>query len=192
VFFGALNREQDWLDLMPVINSIAAKTGNRLRFEVVHDRSFFEALETPHKNFTPICDYETYIRLLGTCEISLMPLSDNGFNRAKSDLKFIEAGACRVAPLASHVVYGDSIEDSKTGLLFHDPHEFRNRLLRLIAMPELARDIGDAARQYVTEKRMLAYQVGPRLSWYSQLWSRKDELTAALRARMAEGATATA
>ena len=99
--------------------------------------------------------------LLGQCEISLMPLADTPFNRAKSDLKFIEAGACRVASVASHVVYADSVEDGRTGLLFHDADELRDRLLRLVAMPELARDLGDAARQYVAGERMLAYQVAP-------------------------------
>ena len=47
-----------------------------------------------------------------------MPLDDTPFNRAKSDLKFIEAGACRVASLASSVVYQDSIVHGETGLIF--------------------------------------------------------------------------
>jgi SAM-dependent methyltransferase len=85
LFFGALNRERDWQPLMPAINAVAAQAGERLRFQVVHDRRFFDALETPHKAFTPTCDYETYLRLLGSSEICFMPLSDTPFNRAKSD-----------------------------------------------------------------------------------------------------------
>ncbi|HEY8290188.1 MAG TPA: methyltransferase domain-containing protein, partial [Acetobacteraceae bacterium] len=183
-FFGALNREQDWRALMPAINAVAAVAGARLKFQVVHDGQFFEALETPYKAFTPICDYETYMGLLGRCEISLMPLDDNAFNRAKSDLKFIEAGACRVTPLASSVVYGDSIDDGRTGLLFRDGQELQSRLLRLAAMPELAREIGDAARQYVAGERMLAYQVAVRLAWYRSLWARREVLTVALNTRI--------
>ena len=113
-----------------------------------------------------------------------MPLGDTAFNRAKSDLKFIEAGACRVATLASTVVYGDSVEDGRTGLLFRDPTEFRAALLRLVAMPELARNLGDAARQYVQDHRMLAYQVAPRIGWYRSLWIRRAALEAARRARI--------
>jgi hypothetical protein len=113
-----------------------------------------------------------------------MPLGDTAFNRAKSDLKFIEAGACRVATLASTVVYGDSIDDGRTGLLFRDPTEFRSGLLRLIAMPKLAQDLGDAARQYVADHRMLAYQVAPRMGWYRSLWVRRAALEAARRARI--------
>lgn len=175
-FFGALNREADWQPLMPIINTIAKMAGSRLKFQILHDQGFFDALETDHKTFTPTCDYDAYSRILGACEISFMPLGDTLFNRAKSDLKFIEAGACRTAALASAVVYGDSIDDGRTGLLFRDPMEFQSRLLRLIAMPELALGLADAARRYVAEERMLAYQVAARIGWYRSLWNRRDEL----------------
>ncbi len=185
VFFGALNREQDWQPLIGAINAVAKAVGERLRFSVVHDRGFFDALDTPHKQFTEMCEYDAYMELLGACEVSLMPLSDNGFNRSKSDLKFIEAGACRVAALASNVVYGETIEEGRTGLLFHNAAELQSKLLQLVAMPELARDMGDAARDYVAQNRMLAYQIAPRIAWYRSLWARRDALTAALRERLA-------
>jgi hypothetical protein len=53
-------------------------------------------------------------------------------------------------------------------------------------MPDLARAIGDAARAYVENERMLAYQVAPRIAWYRDLWDRRSELTEALLARLAE------
>ncbi|HUN42701.1 MAG TPA: methyltransferase domain-containing protein [Acetobacteraceae bacterium] len=185
VFFGALNREQDWEPLMDTINAVAAQAGDRLRFSVVYDRGFYDALQTPHKQFVPLCEYDTYMELLGRCEVSLMPLSDGGFNRAKSDLKFIEAGACRVASLASDTVYGETIEEGRNGLLFRDASELRAKLMRLVAMPDLARDLGDAARDYVAQNRMLAYQIAPRIAWYRSLWSRREALTAALEERLA-------
>ncbi len=183
LFFGALNRGADWAGLMGAINAVAAIAGERLRFEVTHDRAFFDALETPHKRFTPTCDYPTYLRLLGGSEIALMPLADTPFNQAKSDLKFIEAGACRVAALASPVVYANSIVEGRTGLIFTDADSLRARLLHLIAMPELARALGEAARAYVARERMLARQVAPRIAWYRSLWQRRAALDAALRAR---------
>ncbi len=184
MFFGALNREQDWQPLMPVINAVAAQAGDRLCFQVIHDRTFFDALQTPHKSFTATCDYDTYVRILGSAEVSFMPLADNPFNRAKSDLKFIEAGACRVASLASSVVYGDSVQHGCTGLLFRDPVEFQTMLLRLVATPRLARDVADAARRYVMRHRMLAYQVAPRIAWYRALWNRRAVLEEARQARL--------
>ena len=184
VFFGALNREPDWRHLIGAINAVAARAGDRLRFRVVHDEGFFQALETPNKSFTPLCDYDTYMMLLGTSEISLMPLDDTPFNRAKSDLKFIEAGACRVAALASSVVYRHSIAHGETGLIFHDPDEFHREFLRLTAIPNLALELGNNARRMVSRHRMLADQVAPRIAWYRDLWERRAALTEALRARI--------
>jgi SAM-dependent methyltransferase len=184
VFFGALNREPDWRPIMGAINTVAGRAGERLRFRVVHDEGFFQALATPNKTFTPLCDYDTYMDLLGGSEISLMPLDDTPFNRAKSDLKYIEAGACRVAALASSVVYSDSIAHGETGLIFHDPDEFHRHFMRLTAIPDLALELGDNARRAVSRHRMLADQVAARIAWYRDLWARRDALTEALRARI--------
>ena len=57
LFFGALNREADWEKLMPALNAVAGVVGDRLRFQVVHDRAFFDALEFAaqaiHPNLRP-------------------------------------------------------------------------------------------------------------------------------------------
>ncbi len=186
LFFAAINREQDWAPLMGAINDVARAVGPRLKFSIVHDESFFNALETPHKEFTPLTDYATYLRMLAQADIAFMPLADNQFNRAKSDLKFIEAGAARVAVLASDVVYAASVKDGKTGLIFRDAMELRAGLLRYLAYPEAAQRIAEAARAYVAAERMLAYQVAARTNWYRGLWERRAELNDALRARVPE------
>jgi SAM-dependent methyltransferase len=184
LFFGALNRQADWRPYLPVLNEVIATMGAALRFSIVHDRMLFDALQTPHKTFTPTCDHDTYLDLLAGSEISFMPLADTPFNRAKSDLKFIEAAACRVAALASRVVYAESVEDGQTGALFDSPEELRVKLTQLLTVPGLAREIGDSARDYVARSRMLAYQVAPRIAWYRSLWDRRAELSAALVARV--------
>lgn len=185
-FFGAINRKDDWGPYMPVLNEVSRAVGERLRFHVMFDEAFYNALETTHKSFEPLADYATYKQALCQAEISFMPLADNEFNRAKSDLKFIEAGAARVAALASPVVYGGVIEDGKNGLLFSNPAELRSALLRLLAYPEATKRLADSARAYVASRRMLAYQVEARLNWYRSLWDRRDELNAALKARVPE------
>jgi 2-polyprenyl-3-methyl-5-hydroxy-6-metoxy-1,4-benzoquinol methylase len=185
-FFGALNRQADWAEYMPVLNEVARAVGPRLRFQVLYDNAFYNALETTHKSFEPLADYTTYKKLLCQAEISFMPLGDSVFNRAKSDLKFIEAGAARVAALANPTVYGSVIEDGKTGLIFRNPAELRSSLLRLLAYPEATKRVAQAARDYVSSKRMLAYQVDARIKWYHSLWARRDELNEALTARAPE------
>ena len=84
------------------------------------------------------------------------------------------------------MLYGDSIKDGQTGLLFRSPEELRDRLGHLLATPEQARELGDAARRYVAAERMLAYQVSQRTAWYRSLWERRAELNEALAARLAD------
>jgi SAM-dependent methyltransferase len=186
LFFGALNREADWPPYLDTLNQVIGEVGDRLAFHVVHDRELFDSLSTPFKTFSPLCEYDVYLRLLGGAEISFMPLANSWFNRAKSDLKFIEAAACRVVALASDVVYADSIRDGETGVLFRSPDELRARLLALVNDRTAGRRIGEAARAWVREHRMLAYQTADRIAWYRELWDRRRELTAALLARTPE------
>jgi SAM-dependent methyltransferase len=184
LFFGAINRQQDWQPTMAAINAAASVLGARLHFQVVHDQQFFDALETPHKSFTPTCDYPTYAGLLSRSEISFMPLLDTPFNRAKSDLKFIEAGASRVVSLASPVVYEDSIEDGVTGLIFRNEIDLYEKIIRLATTPSLGLSIGNAARRLVADTRMDAYGVADRLRWYRSLLERREALTRALHKRV--------
>ncbi|HEX7388869.1 MAG TPA: methyltransferase domain-containing protein [Acidiphilium sp.] len=184
LFFGALNREEDWGPCMPVLNEVLRAVGARLNVLVLHDRGFFDALDTANKEFVPTCDYTTYMRRLGESEICFMPLADTAFNRAKSDLKFIEASAARVVSLASPVVYESSLRDGETGLLFRSPDHLRMQLLRLLAYPEAAKRLAEAARAHIAAERMLAYQMRARTDWYHALWARRDELTEALRQRV--------
>ncbi len=183
LFFGALNRQADWAPLMPALNAVAGQAGPRLKFSVVHDRAFFDALDTPHKQFTPVCDYPTYLHLLGEAEIAFMPLAGTPFNRAKSDLKFIEAAACRAASLASPIVYAAVIEPGKTGFLFDNPAGLQQQLMQLLAQPQTALQAAEAARAYVASHRMLAYQLARRTAWYRHLWENRAALNQALRQR---------
>jgi hypothetical protein len=186
LMFAGLNREDEWPPFLGALNAVAALAGERLQFRIVADGKLFEALQTPHKSFVPLCDYETYQELLARSEISFMPLRDNTFNRCKSDLKFIEAAAHRVTALASPVVYADSIEDGRTGLLFRDAAELQKRLLHLLADPAQGRSVADAARGMVARERMMATQMPQRLAWYRSLWARREELHRALLERVPE------
>ncbi len=189
LFFGGINREADWPPYIAALNHAAAQLGDRLAFEIVHDRGMFDALQTPHKKFTPLCDYDTYKSLLGSCELCFIPLQDTPFNHCKSDLKFIEAASYRVTALASHIAYAETVAHGSRGFVFHNNDELRDLLFHLVENPAIARQAADAARQYVQRHRMAAHQVARRAAWYRSLWARRADLTAALLARVPELAT---
>ena len=186
LFFGGLNRENDWPEWLGALNDVIAVVGDRLHIHVVNDAGLYEGLQTEHKSFTPLCDYETYLDLLANSEISFMPLQDNVFNRCKSDLKFLEAAAARVVALASPTVYARVIEDGRTGMIFHSVDELKQKLLFLLHNHDAARAMADQARHYVAHHRMLASQLAGRLDWYRGLWERREQLNRDLLARVPE------
>ena len=194
IFFGALNREGEWKDILPVLNALSREYGEKLRFRVLSDRLFFDHLETKHKEYVGREDfyegryvpYEVYLDTMRSADISLLPLVDTEFNRTKSDLKFIESAANGAVVLASPTVYRKTVRDGETGFIYRSPQEFVGRLRLLIEHPEKRRAMAEAAYRYVAGERMLYQHYEERLDWYEELLARKDELDLALDKRLAQ------
>src|SRR5262249_38135000 len=149
LFYGALNREEDWPPLLPALQRVVARYPGRLRFRVLHDRQFFDALPSPAKEFEPWVPYERYTEILRQCDIGLLPLGETDFNRMKSDLKFLECAAHGVVALASPTVYAGSIREGETGVIYRSVEEFELRLCELIEQPHRRRQIAANAYQWV-------------------------------------------
>jgi glycosyltransferase involved in cell wall biosynthesis len=186
IFFGALNREADWAPLMPRLNRVLALYGDRARVQVVYDRAFFDALETPFKTFEPLCSHDRYHELLQTADIALLPLEPTRFNQHKSDLKFIDCGGHGVAALASPTVYARTIQHGENGLIYHSPDEFAALLDRLIRDAPFRRRLAANAYRFVAANRLLSRHFRARYDWYRQMLDRRAELNVELRRRVPE------
>jgi glycosyltransferase involved in cell wall biosynthesis len=186
VFFGALHRHEDWRPLIQSLAEVVDKYRQRLRFHVVFDQEFYEALDTPHKDFTPLCPYSQYLEILGRCDIGLLPLRPTHMNRMKSDLKFIEHAAYGVVALASPTVYEHTLRDGVSGLLFRSPEGFRQKLERLIEDQPLRRRLAANAYNYVRCERQLSQHYRARYQWLLEMRDALPWLTAQLKARVPE------
>ncbi len=190
IFFGALNREEDWRDILPALNAALEKYGDRVRVKVLFDKKFFQALATPHKELLGqefpdgYAPYEYYCDVLHSADISLLPLSDTLFNRSKSDLKFIESAGHGAAVLASPTVYQATVRDGETGFLYRDPRAFAERLALLVENRQTRQKLAAAAYRYVKENRLLSQHYEERLAAYRDLFARRAELDRALDARL--------
>ncbi|MBE9040440.1 methyltransferase domain-containing protein [Oscillatoriales cyanobacterium LEGE 11467] len=186
LFFGALNREADWAEIMPALNRVLARCERRVCVRVIYDRAFFEALETPHKTFEPLCTYERYHQILHQCDVAILPLLPTQFNQMKSDLKWLECAGHGVAVLASPTVYDRSIVEGKTGSIYRSTTEFAFKLHQLIERGDVRRSIAANAYQWVKENRLLCGHYRQRYHWYLEMRDRLPLLTAALRDRVPE------
>jgi glycosyltransferase involved in cell wall biosynthesis len=185
LFFGALNRQDDWQPLLPALNRVLSKY-KHVAAKVIHDHEFFEAIATEHKQFQPFCPYEEYQAILHTCDIGILPLADTQFNRMKSDLKFLEYAGHGVAALASPVVYADTIADGETGLIYRDPDDFADKLEELILSASLRQELSDRAYTWVAENRLMSQHYHERYEWYLEMRSQLPRLNAELRDRCPE------
>lgn len=186
LFFGALNRESDREAILPALNRVLEERGDSVRVRVVHDWGLYDSLETEHKDFEKFCPYDRYAEILRSADIALLPLEPTRFNLCKSDLKFLECAAHGVAALASPTVYGNTIDDGRTGLIFEGAEDFEAKLNRLIDDHDGRRSIADGAYRYVAENRMLSQHYRERYEWYREMLDRLPELNRDLRGRVPE------
>ena len=193
IFFGALNRRADWEPLMPSINAAIQEHGDRLYFRVVSDYTFYQQLRTEQKSYvggtqdgSVVAPYERYVEELRSSDIALLPLNDTEFNRAKSDLKFIEAAGNGAAVLAAPTVYAATVRDGETGLIYRSPEEFAQKLDLLIRRADLRRTLAENAYRYVAEHRLLAGHLDEYMNVYRELFDRREELERERLRRVAE------
>ncbi|MCW6051156.1 methyltransferase domain-containing protein [Lyngbya sp. CCAP 1446/10] len=186
IFFGALNRENDWQPIMAALNRVLVAHKHRIRVKVIHDRRFFESLEIQQKEFESFCSYERYQEIMYSCDIALLPLVANPVNEMKSDLKFIECAARGVAVLASPTVYEHSIVEGETGLIYKHEKEFEIKLNSLISDTSMRQEIAANAYEWVRDNRLLCGHYGQRRDWYLQMRDELPRLNAELRDRLPE------
>lgn len=186
IFFGALNRQEDWAPIMPALNRVLQKYGKRVRIFAVYDREFFDSLQCSQKKFFTFCSYPNYQKLLQMSDVALLPLMPTRFNRMKSDLKFLECAAWGTVSLTSPTVYADTVIHGETGLLYETEEQFRLGLEQLIEDAQLRQRLAGNAWRWVRDNRLLSMHYRDRLRWYESLFDRYDELTEAIGARVPE------
>ena len=192
IFFGAVNREPEWREIVPLLNEAAERYGDKLQFLVLADQPSYEMLHAKHKTFVgdpavydgKYVSYPTYQRALHAADISLLPLRDTEFNRAKSDLKFIESAGHGAVALASPVVYERTMVDGCTGCIYRSPEEFSAKLARLIEDAPYRHAIAQAAYGYVRQHRLISQHYRERIAAYRWMIAHREELDRDLLARV--------
>ncbi len=105
----------------------------------------------------PVLDWSGWFELENKMDIALAPLElDNIFCRAKSEIKFVEAGVVGVPIVASEIdPYRDSMTHGTDGLLARSMQDWIGALSSLIENPELRREMGVRARATVSQRYSL-------------------------------------
>jgi len=111
------------------------------------DKFYDFGIRFEHRDFMP---YEKYASLFEEIDINLVPLEVNeAVCQSKSELKYMEAGACGVPIIVSPTgTFSEVIENGVNGLLANDA-QWYDQIKSLIIDPVKRDAIGAAARNHV-------------------------------------------
>ncbi|HEX4474756.1 MAG TPA: methyltransferase domain-containing protein, partial [Polyangiaceae bacterium] len=136
----------------------------------------FDALPSDRKRRTPIGSIDDYYAFVSQLDIGIAPNRDKGFNRARSDVKFLEYAGFGAVPVVQRLTpYLDSVEHGENGFFFDDPAELFALLSRLVADPVERQRVRRQAHDYVLRERIQATHAPDRLRFYRELSSEGAE-----------------
>ncbi len=102
----------------------------------------------------PWVEIDTYPAAMSNFDIAIAPAGRSNFFKAKSDLRWLEAGALGIPVVADPEVYPE-LEHGVTGLHAEDLETVERHLLALVDDAALRRRIGEAAREHVRTHRSM-------------------------------------
>lgn len=162
-FAGTSSHNPDLAMIEGALMRVAHRYGDRVRFVIWGATTENLRLLPNVREIKTAVGYTTFPqRLAGlNLDIGLAPLRDIPFNRAKSDLKWLEYSALGIPSVISDVpVFAEPKDRGLALVIPNDEDAWYLTLCRLIEDPNLRRALGTAARDYVWAHRTLERQVG--------------------------------
>lgn len=169
---GSAGHLEDLAEIAPALVDLLGRCPQVTLQLMCSDRiwQLFDALPAERKRRTPVGSIEQYYAFVGSLDIGLAPNRDKGFNRARSDVKFLECAAYGAVAVAARLTpYLNSVVDGENGFLYRTTSELIGVLERLIG------DAGERARvrrnahEYVARERQQAAHSAERLAFYAEL-----------------------
>ena len=156
-FSGSISHNENFELIKPAIKQLLKKYSNvQLHIvgilDIPKDMKPFENQIVTHD----YVDWDKLPALISEVDINLAPLVDSIFNRAKSEIKWIEAALVKVPTVASKIgAFSDMVIDGETGLLATDDQWF-DKLESLVLSLELRQKLAESAYRAVLENCTLS------------------------------------
>lgn len=143
---------------MPEVAKALKKISQRGDVEIVIFGTEKDIFDFPTTNIKGV-KYTEYPRVFMEegIDISIAPLANNEFNKAKSNIKWLESTMAGAAFIGSNVYpYEFSVKDGKTGYLAKNTSQWIKKMTYLIENPEKRAEMVKNAKKEVLEKYSLS------------------------------------
>lgn len=114
--------------------------------------------------------FDRYYRKLATIglDIGIAPLEDTYYNRAKSNLRWLEYSSLKIPTIASPVAeFKNTIKHAKDGFLAKEPMDWYKYLNFLVKDKKLRKEVGNNAYTKVTKQ----YDINKRATDYARFFN---------------------
>jgi glycosyltransferase involved in cell wall biosynthesis len=137
------------------------------------DEEYTNSATQPYvRHFTK--NVNSYMKHYDHIDVSLIPLTDNEFNRCKSPLKLAEASLKQVLPIVSNnPIYTKYIKHGVNGFIAKDERDFGKILKKIVNEPQLITDLTKQFVEDVKDEFDLAKITARRVEWYKDLLNNK-------------------
>lgn len=162
-FSGSITHNDDFDLILPVVSKLMACYPN-LELLLAGELDLPENLRAwkDRIEYIPFGDWRKLPGMIARADINLAPLTDNLFNEAKSENKWVEAALVKVPTVASRVgAFAHSITHGSNGMLCASPQEWEEALRLLIENEALRTQIGNNAYTYCRKHRTTIYTAVP-------------------------------
>jgi GT2 family glycosyltransferase/glycosyltransferase involved in cell wall biosynthesis len=160
-YMGSNTHEHDLELISPALLEVLNRYGNRvvMKFWGLKPPEILQQL--PNVQWIPLAiyDYAEYASNLSAqdCDIALVPLESQPFNRSKSPLKYLENSALGLPGVYSAVPpYEEIVVHGENGLLAASLQDWEKNLSQLIEDPHLRYEIASRAQQTLQQGWLLS------------------------------------
>lgn len=169
---GSAGHFEDMAEVAPALIAFVAAQPTATLHLMCSDKiwSLFDALPSERKRRTPTGSIDDYYRFVAELDIGIAPNRDAGFNRARSDVKFLEYAGWGAVPVVQRLApYLGSVRHGENGFLFDSTAGLINLLQKVVADPAERERVRRVAHAYVQRERLQEPHALERLAFYQEL-----------------------
>jgi glycosyltransferase involved in cell wall biosynthesis len=154
---GSASHARDMALALPALRAVAARPDVLVS---IQGEDLLAGTGIPHRHAPWTPDVRHHYLRAALLKVAVAPLLPSAFNASKSSIKWLESAWFGTPMVLSRVgPYAADVRDGETGLLADGAAAFRRHLTRLVTDPALRAAIGQAAREEVVARHLIAHRV---------------------------------
>ena len=156
-----------------------------LELVIIADRELASSLPQERIRFAHLLTYKRYRRIMGKCQLALLPLSRSLSHSCKTPIKLMECAAESVATVSGPELYGPQAIRGLS-LLAESPEQVVEHARKLANDRQATKALVTRAHHWVCSEMALQVQLPQRLWLYRMLWRKRQAIDRLAKQRFAD------